>query len=94
MLCRADVSASTALVLKADAWSDDRHIHIAAVRCSNEQQCIHVSQVPITFLDASSRGGTYYLPHGYSSSPRPLMVAFHGLDGHGSDMVDLFMVRS
>ena len=50
-------------------------------------------QVPITFTDAANRGGTYYLPPGYRKSARPLMVAFHGLDGAGIDMVRTFMVR-
>ena len=49
-------------------------------------------QVPITFADSSRRAGTYYLPPGYRNNARPLMVAFHGLDGHGSDMVSTFMV--
>ena len=58
-----------------------------------QQAKLNWLQVPITFSDASSRGGTYYLPPGYHGNARPLMVAFHGLDGHGSDMVTTFMVR-
>ena len=41
-------------------------------------------------VNSAGRSGSYYLPDGYERHSLPLMLAFHGTGGSGSDMVDAF----
>ena len=45
-----------------------------------------------TFVAENSAGrhGSYYLPAGYNLAPLPVLVAFHGTGGDGSQMVSAF----
>ncbi|HEX7668711.1 MAG TPA: hypothetical protein VF395_03965 [Polyangiaceae bacterium] len=45
---------------------------------------------PLTTKNSSERTGTFFLPAGYNTRAFPLLVAFHGSDGAGSDMVSAF----
>jgi predicted esterase len=48
----------------------------------------HVGTLRVT--NAAGRSGAYFLPAGFESAPRPLLVLFHGSGGDGQRMVRHF----
>lgn len=90
-----NLKAETTYYFKVRAWQDKSHgkwsskinAKTLAEYQNNNEPAHSVVYGTLQTQNSIGRTGSYYLPSGYNTEPKPMLVVYHGTGGSGSDMV-------